>query len=108
MYVEKLTDEQLKKLISPKFSEVLSNFVKKKWNGRLYISYNCYSFACETVLEDFRVVFSDFAISDLDFRRFMLSIFKKDGYFEDCARFIKNVKQAETKEDINDLKAGIV
>lgn len=104
MYVEKLTDEQLKKLISPKFHQSLSNFKRQKWNGRVYLTYNCYSFVCQTVLEDYRVVYSDFAIDEQMYRKFMMSIFKNDGYFENCSEFIKNVKKVETREDINALK----
>lgn len=104
VYVEKLSNEQIKHLISPKFHYTINILTRQKFNGRLYVGYTCYSFNCTAIFEDFRVVFSDFSIDDNTYRKFMLSQFEKQGYFEDCANFIKNLKQVEAKEEINSLK----
>ena len=103
MFVEKLSDEQIKHLISPKFYDTLSNFGRTKWNGRLYINYNCCGLVCKTILEDFCVVYSDFPINEAEYRKFMMQNFGKK-YFINFSCFIEKQKAVEAKEEIHSLK----
>ncbi len=104
MYVEKLTDQQLKELISPKFYDTLTNLSRHKWNGRLYVNYTCCNVRCLTVFEDFQIVYSGFPIEQENYRKFMMSQFKDSGYLENFSNFIKQLKIQEYKDEINELK----
>lgn len=90
MFVEKLTDEDFQKYISP----MMSNIRRTKFNGRLYVNF-LYNNERELhmVLEDFQVIESDLMLENWLYRKIMTKLFKHLGYVEALEDFDKLLRK---------------
>lgn len=100
MYLDYVTDDQLKEFILPG----MTNFSRVKNNGRVYLEYSYENHKnLQTVLEDFAVIDSSVYIDEKEFRKFMFNLFKFKGYKEACCYYIKHTKQTEASNEIAHL-----